>query len=215
VDEVEQMSNTATTAKIVAAVIAGYVLGRRKKFKLALAVGAYMAAKKLDVSPQALLKELSELPAVGELKDQTRDQVVSIGKDTTDKLVNSLASDLASSLNARTQRLVSAPASAAGGAASTAASTLKGSRRGDEEAEEEPEETGGERAEESADADDTAEPKRSTPPRAKKTTSARSTKTTSATASRSSGSRAKSGTSGGRSDTARKSKSRSRSDDDG
>jgi hypothetical protein len=193
VDEVERMSNTATTAKIVAAVIAGYVLGRRKKFKLALAVGAYMAAKKLDVSPQALLKELSELPAVGELKDQTRDQVVSIGKDTTDKLVNSLASDLASSLNARTQRLVSAPASAAGGAASTAASAFKGSRGGAEEAEEESdeeragEESDEERAEEeSADTEDTAEPKRSPASRAKKTASARSTKTKSATASRSS-----------------------------
>jgi hypothetical protein len=127
------MGNTGTAAKIGAAAIGGYILGRRKKLKLAIGLGLYLGAKKLDISPQMLVKgltkELSSLPVVGELKDQTREQLLGAGKDAAGKLVTTWAGNLADSLNDRTERL----RSGATGAASSAAGAATGTRGGDAE----------------------------------------------------------------------------------
>jgi hypothetical protein len=134
------MGNTGTAVKIGAAAIGGYILGRRKKLKLAIGLGLYLGAKKLDISPQMLVKgltkELSSLPVVGELKDQTREQLLGAGKDAAGKLVTTWAGNLADSLNDRTERLRSGAtgaASSAAGAATGAVGTATGTRGGDDE----------------------------------------------------------------------------------
>lgn len=97
------------TAKIVAAAVGGYVLGRRKKFKLALGLGLYLGAKKLDIKPgqlaQGLLKEVSALPVVGELKGQSREQLLNVGRTAAGNIAGKWAGGLADSLNSRTERL--------------------------------------------------------------------------------------------------------------
>ncbi|WP_017588090.1 hypothetical protein [Nocardiopsis ganjiahuensis] len=107
------------TAKIVAAAIGGYVLGRKKKFKLALGLGIYLGAKKLDIKPQqlaqGLLKEVSSLPVVGELKGQSREQLLNVGKAAAGNLVGKWADGLADSLNSRTELLRQGAEAAPGG----------------------------------------------------------------------------------------------------
>ncbi|WP_150254165.1 hypothetical protein [Nocardiopsis deserti] len=97
------------TAKIVAAAVGGYVLGRRKKFKLALGLGLYLGARKLDINPgqlaQGLLKEVSALPVVGELKGQSREQLLNVGRTAAGNIAGKWAGGLADSLNSRTERL--------------------------------------------------------------------------------------------------------------
>ncbi|WP_370012627.1 hypothetical protein UIS43_05405 [Nocardiopsis sp. LDBS0036] len=107
------------TAKIVAAAVGGYVLGRRKKFKLALGLGLYLGAKKLDIKPgqlaQGLLKEVSALPVVGELKGQSREQLLNVGRTAAGNIAGKWAGGLADSLNSRTERLREGAAGAASG----------------------------------------------------------------------------------------------------
>ncbi|WP_444960050.1 hypothetical protein [Nocardiopsis sp. M1B1] len=107
------------TAKIVAAAVGGYVLGRRKKFKLALGLGLYLGAKKLDIKPgqlaQGLLKEVSALPVVGELKGQSREQLLNVGRTAAGNIAGKWAGGLADSLNSRTERLRDGAAGAASG----------------------------------------------------------------------------------------------------
>lgn len=97
------------TAKIVAAVAGGYVLGRRRKLKLAIALGLYLGAKKLDIDPRRigrdLLKEVSSLPAVGDLKLQSREQLVEAGRAAVGGIADRWAGGLAESLENRTSRL--------------------------------------------------------------------------------------------------------------
>ncbi|MFD3686218.1 hypothetical protein ACFWTE_15510 [Nocardiopsis sp. NPDC058631] len=97
------------TAKIIVAAIAGYILGRRRKFKLALTVAAYLGAKKLKLSPQKvfgdLRKEVAELPIVGELTEQSRDQLLTAAKSAVTTLVTKWAGDLAENLTDRTEQL--------------------------------------------------------------------------------------------------------------
>ncbi|WP_235431919.1 hypothetical protein [Nocardiopsis sp. RV163] len=93
----------------MAAAVGGYVLGRRKKFKLALGLGLYLGAKKLDIKPgqlaQGLLKEVSALPVVGELKGQSREQLLNVGRTAAGNIAGKWAGGLADSLNSRTERL--------------------------------------------------------------------------------------------------------------
>lgn len=107
------------TAKIVAAAVGGYVLGRRKKFKLALGLGLYLGAKKLDIKPgqlaQGLLKEVSALPVVGELKGQSREQLLNVGRTAAGNIAGKWAGGLADSLNSRTERLREGAAGATSG----------------------------------------------------------------------------------------------------
>ncbi|PDP89411.1 hypothetical protein CQJ94_01540 [Glycomyces fuscus] len=97
------------TAKIVAAAAGGYVLGRRRKLKLALGLGLYLGAKKLDIKPrqltQGLLKEVSALPVVGELRGQSREQLLDVGRTAAGNIAGKWAGGLADSLNSRTERL--------------------------------------------------------------------------------------------------------------
>ncbi|MCK9869164.1 hypothetical protein MRI28_05765 [Nocardiopsis dassonvillei] len=127
------------TAKIVAAAVGGYVLGRRKKFKLALGLGLYLGAKKLDIKPgqlaQGLLKEVSALPVVGELKGQSREQLLNVGRTAAGNIAGRWAGGLADSLNSRTERLRDGAAGATSGSDGDGADEDADESRGDGDAE--------------------------------------------------------------------------------
>ena len=98
-----------TTAKIVAAAVGGYLLGRKKKLKMAIGLGLYLGAKKLDIKPQqfvqGLVKEVSSLPGVNELKEQSKEQLLDAGKTAAGDLLGKWAGDLAESLNNKAEDL--------------------------------------------------------------------------------------------------------------
>ena len=135
------------TAKIIVAAIIGYILGRRRKFKLALMVAGYLGAKKLKLSPQkvfgGLRKEVAELPIVGELTEQSKDQLLTAAKSAVTTLLTKWAGDLAENLTDRTEQLRARAADLA---------------PEDSEEPEEPEEGEPEESDEVAEADEAEEP---------------------------------------------------------
>lgn len=106
--------NTGT--KIGAAVLGGYLLGRRRKAKLALAFGGWMVGKKLNLDPKALAaqlgKEVQSSPQFGELRNQLRNEVVTVGRTAATDLIAAQTNRLADTLHERTESLkgVTAPA---------------------------------------------------------------------------------------------------------
>src|SRR3954465_14909737 len=68
-----------SAAKIGLGVAAGYLLGRTKKFKLAITVGSMLAGQRIATNPQALMKQLGELaeknPELAKLQDRVRDEL--------------------------------------------------------------------------------------------------------------------------------------------
>lgn len=95
--------------KIAAAVAGGYVLGRRKKAKLAISMGAWLIGRKLDLDPKKLLtgvtKELATSPQLSELRAQVRGEVLTTGKTIATKLVTNQAEKLTDSLHERADDL--------------------------------------------------------------------------------------------------------------
>lgn len=89
------------------AVGAGYLLGRTKKMKLALAVGAMAAGKKLPLSPGALkdvlTQQMENNPAFKELGTQLRGNLSDAGKAASGALVERQMSSLADRLADRTR----------------------------------------------------------------------------------------------------------------
>lgn len=95
--------------RIAGAVVGGYVLGRRRKAKLAITVGAWIAGKKLNLSPQKLLtdlaQELGSSPELSELRDQVRNELVGEGKSMATTAVTQQAGKWTQSLQERTDQL--------------------------------------------------------------------------------------------------------------
>lgn len=88
------------------AVGAGYVLGRTKKLKFAIAVGTAVAGKKMNLSPRALgdllSQQLQNNPQFKEIGDQLRGDLRGVGKAATGALVERQISGLADRLHGRT-----------------------------------------------------------------------------------------------------------------
>src|SRR6188472_2160320 len=88
-----------SAAKIGLGVAAGYLLGRTKKFKLAITVGSMLAGQRVATNPQALMRQLSELaeknPEIGKLQDRIRDELFSAARSAA----ISVASDRLESVN--------------------------------------------------------------------------------------------------------------------
>ncbi|MEU6280291.1 DNA primase [Streptomyces sp. NPDC047028] len=88
------------------AIGAGYVLGRTKKAKLALAVGSLVAGKKLNLSPRAVAelagRQLRENPQFKEIGDQLREDLRGVGKAASGAMVERQMSALADRLHGRT-----------------------------------------------------------------------------------------------------------------
>ncbi|WP_181796974.1 DNA primase [Streptomyces sp. WELS2] len=88
------------------AVGAGYMLGRTKKLKMALAVGSLVAGKKLNLSPKTLAdmvnQQLKNNPQFSEIGDQLRQDLRGVGKAATGAMVERQMSSLADRLHSRT-----------------------------------------------------------------------------------------------------------------
>ncbi|MDX2916654.1 MULTISPECIES: hypothetical protein [Streptomyces] len=96
-------------AKIGAALVGGYLLGRTKKAKLALGFGMFLLGKKIDLDPRQIGRMLADSPALGSLNDQVRKELVEATRTAATKAVTQRAGSLADSLQQRTQALGAAP----------------------------------------------------------------------------------------------------------
>lgn len=88
------------------AVGAGYLLGRTKKLKLALAVGSFVAGKKLNLTPKGIgelvSQQLKENPQFKEIGDQLRNDLRGVGKAASGAMVERQIEALADRLHGRT-----------------------------------------------------------------------------------------------------------------
>ncbi|MFE0382647.1 DNA primase [Streptomyces bungoensis] len=91
------------------AVGAGYLLGRTKKLKMAVAVGSLVAGKKLNITPKALAgmvqQQLRDNPQFKEIGDQLRGELRGVGKAASGAMVERQMSALADRLHSRTDRV--------------------------------------------------------------------------------------------------------------
>lgn len=91
------------------AVGAGYLLGRTKKLKMAVAVGSLVAGKKLNLTPKALAgmvqQQLRDNPQFKEIGDQLRGELRGVGKAASGAMVERQMSALADRLHSRTDRV--------------------------------------------------------------------------------------------------------------
>ncbi|GHD23190.1 DNA primase [Streptomyces galbus] len=91
------------------AVGAGYLLGRTKKLKLAIAVGGLVAGKKLKLSPKAigdlLSQQLKDNPQFKELGDSLRQDLRGAGKAASGAMLERQLGSLADRLHGRTAEM--------------------------------------------------------------------------------------------------------------
>ncbi|MFE1023836.1 DNA primase [Streptomyces sp. NPDC058818] len=130
------------------AVGAGYLLGRTKKLKLAVAVGTMVAGKKMNLTPKGIAElvssQLQNNPQFKEIGDQLRGDLRGVGKAASGAMVERQIDALADRLHGRTAQVrdqLSGVASQAPGAGSDSAESAEdtdGSR--DSEASEDSEE---------------------------------------------------------------------------
>src|SRR4051794_17677438 len=93
-----------SAAKIGLGVAAGYLLGRTKKFKLAITVGSMLAGQRVATNPHALMKQFGELaeknPELAKLQDRlkgelfaaARNAAISVATDRLDSANRALTS---------------------------------------------------------------------------------------------------------------------------
>ncbi|MER6119490.1 hypothetical protein [Streptomyces sp. NPDC001743] len=98
-------------AKIGAALVGGYLLGRTKKAKLALGFGMFLIGKKIDLDPRQIGRMLADSPVLGSLNDQVRKELVDATRTAATKAVTQRAGSLADSLQKRTRALGTGPES--------------------------------------------------------------------------------------------------------
>ncbi|MFD9093502.1 DNA primase [Streptomyces collinus] len=88
------------------AIGAGYLLGRTKKLKMALAVGSVVAGKKLNLTPRGigdlLQQQLRDNPQFKEIGDQLRQDMRGVGKAATGAMAERQLNALADRLHGRT-----------------------------------------------------------------------------------------------------------------
>ncbi|MFJ6690387.1 DNA primase [Streptomyces sp. NPDC091294] len=107
------------------AVGAGYLLGRTKKLKLAVAVGTMVAGKKMNLTPKGIAElvsgQLQNNPQFKEIGDQLRTDLRGVGKAASGAMVERQIDALADRLHGRTAEVrdqLSGVASRAPGAGS-------------------------------------------------------------------------------------------------
>ncbi|KUM69406.1 hypothetical protein [Streptomyces curacoi] len=90
-------------AKIGAALLGGYVLGRTKKAKAAIGLGALLAGSR--IKPGQVGKTLQQSPFVHTLTDQVRTELADAGKAAATSVLTAKADSLADALHERTAGL--------------------------------------------------------------------------------------------------------------
>lgn len=123
----------STRAALAASVAAGYLLGRSRRMKLAVAVATYLASGRLRAKPQELLAagagKLGESPQLSQLTEQVRTELLTVGRQALKAAFDQRLGTFADSLAERTKSL-----------GQTMDSLAEEAR--DEETDEEPEEEG-------------------------------------------------------------------------
>ncbi|MEV6122892.1 DNA primase [Streptomyces sp. NPDC052077] len=91
------------------AIGAGYLLGRTRKLKLAVAVGTMVAGRKLNLTPSGVAElvsaRLRDNPQWKEIGDQLRGDLRGVGTAATGALVERRMDALADRLHGRTERM--------------------------------------------------------------------------------------------------------------
>ncbi|GAB2714166.1 DNA primase [Streptomyces bullii] len=91
------------------AIGAGYVLGRTKKMKLAVAVGSLVAGKRMNLSPKGLAdlmsQQLRNNPQFKEIGDQLREDLRGVGKAASGAMVERQLNAVADRLHGRTAQV--------------------------------------------------------------------------------------------------------------
>ncbi|WP_328563660.1 DNA primase [Streptomyces coelicoflavus] len=165
------------------AVGAGYLLGRTKKLKLAVAVGTMVAGKKMNLTPKGIAElvsgQLQNNPQFKEIGDQLRTDLRGVGKAASGAMVERQIDALADRLHGRTAEVrdqLSGVASQAPGVGSDDSRDSRDSGDSEQDAEYE-DEQGDDRPEEEERPEKREErraprrerPARKTPPEARKT----------------------------------------------
>src|SRR3954452_18692745 len=92
-------------AKLGAGVAGGYLLGRTKKLKLAVGLGAWLMGKRLQMSPGQLamqgLGQLRQSPEFAEITDRLRNEVGGAGRKALSAAATSRMESLADRLRDR------------------------------------------------------------------------------------------------------------------
>src|SRR3954468_1803991 len=91
------------SVKVGMGVGGGYVLGRRKKMRLAIGLGAWLLGKRIKIDPQALLLEglqkLAANPDVMKLQEELRGQLLTAARSAATKGLTDQLTGLAETLN--------------------------------------------------------------------------------------------------------------------
>lgn len=102
------MDSTPKTA-MAAGAAGGYLLGRTKKGKLALALGLMLLARRLGITPQELVKkgmeQISNTPELAKLGDQVREELMEAVRTAVTSTVNRRIDGLSETLRARAEGL--------------------------------------------------------------------------------------------------------------
>ncbi|MFC8102887.1 hypothetical protein [Streptomyces sp. NPDC057363] len=96
-------------AAMAAAVAGGYLLGRTRKARLALAVGTYLVGRRVGLTPGRVLSQglagLQQTPQLQELTDQVRGELLTAGRAAVTAAANRGLTGLADTLRDRTDAL--------------------------------------------------------------------------------------------------------------
>src|SRR3954468_3254125 len=94
-------------AKLGAGVAGGYLLGRTKKLKLAIGLGAWLMGKRLQMAPSQLamqgLGQLRQSPEFAEITDRLRNEVGGAGRKALARAATSRMESLADRLHDRNE----------------------------------------------------------------------------------------------------------------
>jgi len=142
------------------AVGAGYLLGRTKKLKMAVAVGSLVAGKRLNLTPKGIAdlvsQQLRDNPQFKEIGDQLRQDLRGVGKAASGAIVERQIDALADRLHGRTAEVRDQLAGAVPGKGRSQDDEQDDDLEADEEYEEddEPRDTEDDDAEDAEDADE-------------------------------------------------------------
>ncbi|THA24853.1 hypothetical protein E4198_09030 [Streptomyces sp. RKND-216] len=166
---------TQNSKLLAASLVGGYLLGRTRKAKLALALASWVLGRRKGLNPQRLLteglKRLTGSPEFSQLNDQLRGELMAAGRSLVTAAANRRLDSLSDALRDRTDSL-----SGLGGAAGGVAGREQAE---DSEEGEEPEETAEKRPAREASAKKAAPPKKTAAKKAPaKKTGAAAKKTT-------------------------------------
>ncbi len=119
-------------AALAAGIASGYVLGRRRKAKLAFAVATYVVGRRFRLHPRDLasegLRRLKDNEHVSQLTEQIRGELAHAGKTAASAATNHHLSGLADTLKSRTEAIVGCAANASGDGARDTERTERGDK---------------------------------------------------------------------------------------